>query len=218
MDSQEKRALETASYEVINFTNIDSKPFNATWGGVFEVIEAGETVPRPRFKALHYTKHLVNKILIFQKVPWTSIQDRTPLEVECLGEVEAKKIERYGKAAPAPVKAISAKPKAEVKTETKESEATPETPAIPGAPVNYDEDYTVKGLEEIIEARGFEVPDGNKPELVAFLIADDKAKTEPAAEGEEGFDEAPKDEPTEGEGEDTPPVPPADAPPAQPAE
>ena len=72
--------------EVINFTNIDKEDFEGQWGGEITIIGAGATLPFPRFLALHYTKHLVNKILL-RDMPEKDSSDeslRKPLEDKIL--------------------------------------------------------------------------------------------------------------------------------------
>ena len=51
-------------HDVINFTNTTTEEFVGQWGGVSEVFKAGETKPLPRFKAVHFAKHLAKKILL----------------------------------------------------------------------------------------------------------------------------------------------------------
>ena len=169
MDTKEKRELERASLEVINFTNINEEDFEGMWGGVPEIIEVGETKPFPRFLALHYTKHLVNKILIRRGESWTAQSLREPLEKECLGE-EATLIENKG-TAPAPVGEKKSEEFDEApKEEGADEKATDETKD--DKPVDYN-DSTVDELEAEIERRGLDKVDGKKSDLVAALEAND---------------------------------------------
>jgi len=88
-------------FDLVNFTNIDNEDFVGKWGGEEYVIKAGETKPFPAFLVEHFTKHLVNKILIRDKVE--NYQDpvlREPLERQIKGEIvfekQEEKIESEG--------------------------------------------------------------------------------------------------------------------------
>lgn len=87
-------------YDLQNFTNIDNEDFVGKWGGQEYLIKAGETKAFPKFLVKHFTKHLIDKILIRKKVQnYADPTLREPLEKQILGEVvlekpkEAKKSE-----------------------------------------------------------------------------------------------------------------------------
>lgn len=72
--------------EVISFSNIDSEDFEGIYGGNPTLIKAGETRQFPRFLAQHFTKHLVNKILLKNKKDCGNKLARKKLEDMILGE------------------------------------------------------------------------------------------------------------------------------------
>lgn len=43
------------------FNNWSNEDFTATWGGVPQIIKAGQTIELPQYKAYHYTKHFVDR-------------------------------------------------------------------------------------------------------------------------------------------------------------
>lgn len=79
-------------YDLQNFTNIDDEDFVGKWGGQEYVIKAGETKAFPTFLVKHFTKHLVDKILIKKEVKnYADPTLREPLEKQILGEVVLEK-------------------------------------------------------------------------------------------------------------------------------
>lgn len=43
------------------FSNWTSEDFTCTWGGVGTTVKAGDTIELPEYKAVTFTKHLVNR-------------------------------------------------------------------------------------------------------------------------------------------------------------
>lgn len=170
MDNEEKRKLERDSLRVINFTNIDSKPFDAMWGGEVEVIEVGETKPFPKFLALHYTKHLVDKILIRDGIPWTSKQDREPLERECLGEKEAESVSKG--AAPKPVQEKADEGFDEKPKEDDSEKGDDQSLKVSDEAREVAKDNKKDALLALAKENDVEIPKGSKEVVIAQLLLD----------------------------------------------
>ncbi len=78
--------------EVVNFTNIDKEDYEGMWNGRTKVIRAGETIQLAKFLALHYAKHLVNKIIMREsggQADWNDVSIRKPFLDRILGEPPA---------------------------------------------------------------------------------------------------------------------------------
>lgn len=85
-------------YDLLNFTNIDNEDFIGKWGGEEYLIKAGKTKAFPKFLVDHFTKHLVDKILIHKGV--NNYQDpthREPLEKQIQGDVILEKTSKETK-------------------------------------------------------------------------------------------------------------------------
>ena len=82
-----EEVTELNQLDVINFTNIDSEDFEGMFGGNPTTIKAGETRQFPRFLAQHFTKHLIDKILLRDGKDHGSDLARNPLEAKILGIV-----------------------------------------------------------------------------------------------------------------------------------
>lgn len=85
LNSNKKMINDKNHLDVINFTNIDDKDFEGTWGGETTIIKVGETKPFPRFLAYHYAKHLINKILLASGQDFGDELQRKPLEDKIIG-------------------------------------------------------------------------------------------------------------------------------------
>lgn len=84
-------------YDIANFTNIDEETFVGKWGGEEYVIEPGETKAFPVFLVEHFTKHLIDKILLRQGVEnYNDEVKRRELAEKIKGEIviEAEKEEK----------------------------------------------------------------------------------------------------------------------------
>jgi len=78
-------------YDVVNFTNIDEEDFVGKWGGEEYLIKAGETKAFPAFLVEHFTKHLIDKILLRKGVDdYNDPVLRKPLEKQIKGEIVLK--------------------------------------------------------------------------------------------------------------------------------
>lgn len=51
-------------HEVLMFTNISEEDFIGLWDSHEYTVKAGETKPYPYFLAVHFAKHLINKLII----------------------------------------------------------------------------------------------------------------------------------------------------------
>ena len=70
-------------YDLQNFTNIDNEDFVGKWGGQEYLIKAGETKAFPGFLVNHFTKHLLDKILLKRSAKdFKDPSLREPLEKE----------------------------------------------------------------------------------------------------------------------------------------
>ena len=88
-------------FDVINFTNTTAESFTGKWGGVEEVIGAGETKPLPRFKAAHYANQLAKKILLGQVgQPFGDENLREDLTAKMLGQVAVPEVKQEVATAP----------------------------------------------------------------------------------------------------------------------
>jgi hypothetical protein len=73
--------------EVLSFTNIDKEDFIGKYTGKETIIKAGETKLLPRYLAILFCKHLVDKILLRNGHNWTEENLRKPLEDKVLGTI-----------------------------------------------------------------------------------------------------------------------------------
>ncbi len=73
--------------EVVNFTNIDTEDFVGKYTGQETIIKARQTKLLPGYLAKHFSKHLIDKILLKEGKTWTDEGFRKPLEKSILGEV-----------------------------------------------------------------------------------------------------------------------------------
>ena len=81
-------------YDLVNFTNIGDEDFIGKWGGEEYLVKKGETKAFPGFLAKHFTKHLVDSLLIKRGVQeYSNPINREPLEKQILGEVVVPKKE-----------------------------------------------------------------------------------------------------------------------------
>ena len=86
-------------FDVINFTNTTTEDFAGKWGGIEEVIRAGETKPFPRFKAVHYANQLAKKILLGQVgQPFGDEGLREDLTAKMLGQVSVPPVQEVATA------------------------------------------------------------------------------------------------------------------------
>ena len=75
--------------DIISFTNVDREDFEGIYGGNPTVTKAGETRQFPRFLAQHYTKHLIDKILLREFHDNGDELKRQKLEAQILGSAIA---------------------------------------------------------------------------------------------------------------------------------
>ena len=80
-------------FDIINFTNTTTEDFAGKWGGVEEIIKAGETKILPRFKAVHYANQLAKKILLGKLgQPFGDVGLREEMTAKMLGQVAAPQV------------------------------------------------------------------------------------------------------------------------------
>ena len=79
-------------YDLLNFTNISDEDFVGKWGGEEYIIKAGRTKAFPSFLVDHFTKHLVDRILLRKgSQNYTDPIARKPLEEQIRGNVVVEK-------------------------------------------------------------------------------------------------------------------------------
>lgn len=73
------------------FSNWTKEDFVAVFGGVQTLIKSGETIEVPQYKAYHFTRHLVNREMIRDKVDGSmdSPEARKPYEDKTIAEITA---------------------------------------------------------------------------------------------------------------------------------
>ena len=82
-----EKITELNHLEVISFTNVDKEDYEGTYGGNPTQIKTGETKQFPRFLAQHFTKQLINKILLRDTQNHGDGLARKKLEDQILGEL-----------------------------------------------------------------------------------------------------------------------------------
>jgi len=113
--------------QIVRFVNFTDEDFVGKWGGVPQLISAGQSVPMEDWRARHYAKHLINRELQRvvngqEKYPNGSklTSPRKPEEIPLWNELLAKAIVTEGAKSVAPENAamevaMAQLPKEEVK-------------------------------------------------------------------------------------------------------